>query len=129
MEKTKEEIAKDEIILDQQREIAALKKKLEDRNPAFNGNLLKRSDQKFNDLSKSMGEAIKNAIGQDLVHIVSNKKMHLYFESSMYGSSHWRVWFNAEDEKKIKDRIADLEMERFQQSLDNFSWAINNGQG
>ena len=61
--------------IQQKAEIESLKKKLEDRNPAFNGNLLKRADSRLYDLSKTIGEAIRNAVGSDLAHVFQNKKM------------------------------------------------------
>ncbi len=47
------------------KENAELRKKLEDRNPAFNGNLLSQADKEYSRLQKAIGQAIFNAAGPD----------------------------------------------------------------
>lgn len=115
---------------EKQDEINELKRKLEDRNPAFNGNLLRKTDQEFRRLSVAIGESIKNVVGQELVHAFKQVPMRLDYQSYSYATSgNWVVFFSAKDEEKIKQDIADNQMKKFQESLDNFSWAVNNQAG
>lgn len=116
-------------IVELKKEIKELKKKLEDRNPAFNENLLKKTDQEFDRLSTTIGEAIRTTVGQELLYVFKSKQMRLDFDSSRYGSRGWFVCFSKEDDEKIRSSIADLQMKKFQESLDNFAWAVQNGPG
>ena len=111
---------------EKQKEIDDLKKKLEDRNPAFNGNLLMRSDKKYKELCDLIGKTINQCLGQEYTHIFIKKNMVLNYESSPFTGRGWTVWLKDEDMKKCKSDIADIEMKKFQESLDNFSWAVNN---
>jgi hypothetical protein len=117
-------------IKDLEKQVKDLQKKLEDRNPAFNGNLLRKSDEQFTQLQMKIGTAIQQAVGQDLVHVFKDKRMVLDFDSSTYGGKGWSVYFIEDaDNKSIKDSLANLQMKKFQESLDNFAWAVNNGSG
>lgn len=116
-------------IKEQEEIIKELRKKLEDRNPAFNGNLLKRVDALAYELTKKIGDAIVGVLTPDLIHTIKYKKMYLDYDSGAYSRGHWIVRFiNNESEKQFKDALADYEMKKFQESLDNFSWAVTNGQ-
>lgn len=121
-----ETINKDQIIKDQQKEIEALKKKLEDRNPAFNGNLLRQANIRFFELQESVGKSIQQTVGNDLLHILKYKRMFLDLDTSSYGGRGWIVSFDSKDENEIKGKIADIEMRKFQETLDNYAWAVNN---
>lgn len=124
-----EQKSQEQIIKDQKNEIEELKKKLANRNTSFNKNLIDRSYSELRRLEYNIGEAIKNAIGQDLIHAFKYKKMQLDYETSLYSKGVWKVSFSSEDENKIRNEIADFQMKKFQESLDNFAWAINNQQG
>lgn len=124
--KLKEEQEK---VKSQKLEIDELRKKIEDRNPAFNGNLLRRVDSQLFELQKSIGAAIAAAVGQDLVYAFKDKKLQLSYVSSSYDRSYWHVTIDKSDSKEISDKIANLEMKKFQESLDNFSWAVNQQRG
>lgn len=108
------------------KQIEELKKRLEARDTAFNKNLQNRVDNIFYGLQKSIGEAIVNSVDQNYKQVFKYHKMYLDFESYSYGTSFWKVSF-VEDKsiKEIKQHIADIEMKKFQESLDNFSWAVN----
>lgn len=116
----------EQTIKDQAEEISELKKKLSDRSQAFNGNLLSRADQKYNQICKNLGESIVNTLGQDYVHTFIHLKIALKNQSGFYGGGGWIVYLSEEDRKKVTDLIADVEMKKFQESLDNFSWAVQN---
>lgn len=111
------------------KQLSDLKKKLDDRNPAFNGNLLSQADKEYSRLQKAIGQAIFNAAGPDATGIFKNKSMIFDYDSSIFLSSSrggWVVYFNDKETKEIKDKLADLQMKKFQESLDNFAWAVNN---
>lgn len=110
------------------KQLSDLKKKLEDRNPAFNGNLLEQADREYSRLQQAIGQAIYNTVGQDATGIFKNKSMIFDYDSSGFLSSSrgWVVYFNDKETKEIKDKLADLQMKKFQESLDNFAWAVNN---
>ena len=54
---------------DLKNKVKELRKKLEDRNPAFSGNLLKQADSTFRDLQEKIGKAIYSAVGQDFTYL------------------------------------------------------------
>lgn len=109
------------------KEIADLKKRLEARNTSFEKNLQWRADAKLHELEKSIGQAIVSTVGNDLAYAFKHSKFRLDYESSLYGKGGWRIVFLDEKERKdVSQKIADFEMKRFQESLDNFSWAVNN---
>lgn len=122
----------DEKILEQQlkekqKEIDELKKKLSDRTPAFNGNLIKRSEQKFDELCQAAGRSMQQSLGQDYIYVFKNKKFCLDFDSRPYSDKGWVINVcDEKDRKEIADKIVDVEMRKFQESLDNFAWAVNN---
>lgn len=107
-----------------------LKKALESRDIPFNKQLLYRVDSKFYDLSYNIGAAIASAASQDLIQQLKHKKFILDYESSSYGKSGYFIRFlDHEQEKKFKELLAELELKRFQEALDNFSWAVQNQGG
>mgnify|MGYP000850450280 CR=1 FL=1 len=106
-----------------QKEINDLKAKLNNRSPGFNKNLLNRIDKRFDDLCSAIGQAIKNTTGNES-HLFSGRKLTFYYDSDSYSGSKWTVGFDEKDTQMIKDGLADVEMRKFQESLDNFAWAL-----
>lgn len=114
-------------LIEKQKEIDSLKKKLSDRNPAFNGNLIKRSEQKFNELCESAGKAIHQNLGLEYSSAFKNKNFYLNYETGIYSGRGWVISVcDEKDRKEIADKIADIEMKKFQESIDNFAWAVQN---
>lgn len=112
---------------EKQKEIDELRKKLADRSPAFNGNLLKKADQKYDELCLSLGKAIQQCLGQDYTYIFKNNLMRLDYDSGFSSGKGWVVQIPDEkDRKKIVDQLASHEMKKFQESMDNFAWAVKN---
>lgn len=112
---------------EKQKEIDELRKKLADRNPAFNGNLLKRADRKFNELCTAVGKSMQQTLGQEYTYAFKSICFKLEYDSGCSTNRGWVVYvLNGEDRKKIVDNIADIEMKKFQESMDNFSWAVKN---
>lgn len=117
-------------LAEKQKEIDQLKKKLADRNPAFNGNLIKRSEQKFDELCQAVGKSMQQALGQDYTYAFKNKKFVLDYDSGFSLGKGWVIYiFDEKDRKEIADKIADVEMKKFQDSMDNFAWAVQNQNG
>lgn len=115
---------------EKQIEIDQLKKKLADRNPAFNGNLIKRSEQKLDELCQTVGKLIQQALGQDYTYAFKNKKFTLDYDSGFSSGKGWVIYIcDEKDRKDIADKIADQEMKKFQESIDNFAWAVQNQGG
>lgn len=115
---------------EKQKEIDELRKKLADRNPAFNGNLLKRADRKFDELCTAVGKSMQQTLGQEYAYAFKNICFKLEYDSGFSSGKGWVVQITDEkDRKKITDNIADIEMKKFQDSLDNFSWAVKNQSG
>lgn len=111
---------------EKQKEIDELKKKLEDRNPAFNGNLLIKSDNTFKELCRSIGKAINQCLGQEYTHMFKGKSIRFEYESTFGGSGGWTIYLDNKSEDEIKNKIANVELRKFQDSLDNFAWAVEN---
>lgn len=120
-----------EITIEQlKKENEALKRKLNDRDIPFNKNLLSRVDSKFLDMSFNVGQAIINSIDQDLRNKILNSKIIVNYESSRYGRSGYYIrFYESKDENAFKDFMSELELKKFQESLDNFSWAVQNQGG
>lgn len=110
----------------QEAEISELKRKLSDRNPAFNGNLLRKADQAFNEITYAIGSSIHNCLDRELVNAFSNIPMIFRYESSYVGTGKYVVHIDKAHAEAIKDKIADWQMSKFQSSLDNFAWAVQN---
>ena len=106
-----------------QKEIDDLKAKLNNRSPGFNKNLLNRVDDRFNDFCSAIGLAIKNTAGNES-HLFAGRKFILHNVDYTYGGSRWVVSFDEKDAQAIKDSLTDVEMRKFQESLDNFAWAL-----
>lgn len=116
----------EKILKEKDKQIEELKKRLEARDTSFNKNLQNRVDKIFYALQKSIGEAIVNSVDQNYKQVFKYHKMYLDFESCSYGTSFYKVSFvDDKSVKEIKQNIADFEMQKFQESLDNFSWAVN----
>lgn len=105
-----------------------LRKKLESRDIPFNKQLLNRVDSKFTDLSFNIGSAIATSAGQELINSMKNKKLIIDYNYSTYGRSGYFIrLIDDKDMKELKQYMAELELRKFQESLDNFSWAVTNG--
>lgn len=116
----------EKILKEKDKQIEELKKRLEARDTSFNKNLQNRVDKIFYDLQKSIGEAIVNSVDQNYKQVFKYHKMYLDFVPCSYGTSFYKVSFvDDKSVKEIKQNIADFEMQKFQESLDNFSWAVN----
>lgn len=124
-----EQKTQEEIIINQQKEIEKLKIKLNERNNAFNKQLLNRTDNKFYELRKKIGEILEQYLDKDLLQTLENREFYIKKEYYYAANARWIAEFKIDDEKRIKDQIADIEMKKFQESLDNFAWAVNNQQG
>jgi hypothetical protein len=104
-----------------------LRKKLESRDVPFNKQLNSRVDTKFFDLTFNVGAAIASSAGQELISALKNKKIIINYQHNTYGKSGYYInILDDKDVKSVKDYIAELELKKFQESLDNFSWAVNN---
>lgn len=126
-----EEKTMEQILKEKDAEIATLKKRLADRNPVFNSNLLDMAEREVRRIELAVGAAIAQALGKELVHALKCKKISLHFETSLYGpASGWVIIFtNKEDRKDFAEVIADMEMKKFKESLDNFAWAVQSQGG
>lgn len=104
-----------------------LRNKLSERNSTFTEQLGKRVDSKFADLTFRIGEAIRQNVGNDLMHSLRDKLIDIDYDHSSYGKSGYFIRFSKnEDEKNFKQHMEEIELRKFQESLDNFSWAVNN---
>lgn len=106
-----------------QKEIQELKEKLNNRSPGFNKNLLNRVDKRFDDLCSAIGQAIKNTTSNDSP-LFTGRKFTIHCDDYSYNGSKWVVRFDEKDAQAIKDSLTDVEMRKFQESLDNFAWAL-----
>lgn len=120
-----------EITIEQlKKENEALKRKLNDRDIPFNKNLLSRVDSKFLDMSFNVGQAIINSVDLNLRNKILNSKITVNYESSRYSRSGYYIRFcESKYENEFKDFMSELELKKFQESLDNFSWAVQNQGG
>lgn len=104
-----------------------LRKKLSERNSTFTSQLGRRVGSKFFDLTFDVGKAIENAIGQEMMNRLKGNDIYIDHHYSSYGKSGYFIRFSKnEDEKNFKQHMEEIELRKFQESLDNFSWAVNN---
>jgi hypothetical protein len=107
------------------KENASLRKRLEKTDFPFDKQLSKRVDSKLHELTFAIGESIAKTAGQNIISCLKNKKIVIDYWHSSYGKGGYYIRFLEEkDVNEIKDYMAELELKKFQESLDNFSWAI-----
>lgn len=108
------------------KENLVLRKALESRESTFNKQLEKRVNEKFYDLSFIIGEAIASVADRDLVNQLKNKVFHLEYSHSTYGKSGYFIRFQKkEEEKELKLFMEEMELKKFQESVDAFSWVVS----
>ena len=112
-------------------QVKDLKQKLEQKSPVFADNLNRKAKTEYNRLCEAMGEAIHKAVGRDLVHLFKSRKFVLGYDSDYSGTGRgWVVYIQEKnDTDKIIEGLEQIEMRKFQESLDNFAWAVKNGGG
>lgn len=104
-----------------------LRKKLESRDIPFNKQLMSRVDSKYFELTFNVGHAIFQSAGSDMINFLKNKELFIDYMHSSYGRSGYYIkLINDKDVKVVKQYMAELELRKFQESLDNFSWAVQN---
>lgn len=107
------------------KKIEDLEKRLNDRNPAFNKNLLSRVDSEFEKMREVIGKSIAAVVDKRLLRKFEHKPMRIYLETNSYSDPKWKISFEDKDGKEIKNELANIELRNFQESLDNFSWAVS----
>lgn len=109
-------------------ELQELKAKLSSRNSAFDRNLERRVTNRYNELLNDIDRGIVSQLG-DNKSIFDGKTMRFY---SVRGDSYngykteYHITIQNGESDKIKEKLYELELKGFQDSLDNFAWAVEN---
>lgn len=115
------------------KENAELRRQLNSRDIPFNHQLLDKAGRDFYLLSRRVGEAISNSVSRDLIYSLKGKRFYLDYHNNSYGSSdhgYLISFVDKKDEESFINLMAELEMKKFKESLENFSWVLQNqGQG
>lgn len=111
-------------------EIKRLKEKLNDLNPAFNGHLVRKAEKNLQDLKQTIGKAIHDRVGRELFNKISGKSFYVYSQYRSYSHEYdfGIVFSDKNTEKELLEWFQEKELKDFTQALENFSWAVNNGQ-
>lgn len=111
-------------------QIKALEEKLRDRNPAFNAKLLERGESRLGEIKNNLGKTIFNHLGPELFRQFEHKPFYVESCSSLYMPTEYIVRLpDNKHEENLKRWLEEQELNKFMESLDNFAWAVNNGQG
>jgi len=123
--KTKQLVDENKILKENIKELTI---KLNDRNPAFNGNLIRRSEKTLYELEIKIGNSLCEILGHEIIECFKGKSFYLSYEHSLYmgDKGYWKIIFsNNNDRDKVLSLIQHIELNKFLKAIENFSWATH----